>query len=120
MEDVPSRYLRPSVSTRYDPFPRSMMTGSSCAHSCIWVNGCHRYCRSQSPSEGAFFFLFIGVARAMRKRNAGAGAARIIRGPVYFDNPGGSHYNEPILLMNELAFAKPHTQFLDYRPYRSR
>jgi hypothetical protein len=32
------------------------------------------------------------------KRNAGAGAARIIRGAVYFDNPGGSYYNEPVLL----------------------
>jgi hypothetical protein len=32
------------------------------------------------------------------KRNAGADAARIIRGAVYFDNPEGSYYNEPILL----------------------
>ncbi len=39
---------------------------------------------------------------------------------VYFDNIGGAHYNEPILLGNELGFAKPYTQFLDYRPYRSR
>ena len=39
---------------------------------------------------------------------------------VCFDNLGGSNYNKPILLGNELGFAKPYTQFLDYCPYRSR
>ena len=39
MDEVPSKYLLPSVSKRYDPLPRSMITGSSCSHSCIWVKG---------------------------------------------------------------------------------
>ena len=48
------------------------------------------------------------------------GAERIIRGGDYFDNIGGNNYNESMLLGKELGFAKPYTQFLDYRPYRSR
>ena len=47
-------------------------------------------------------------------------AERIIRGGDFFDNIGGAHYNESILLGNELGFAKPDTQFFDYCPYRSR
>ena len=47
-------------------------------------------------------------------------AMRSIRGGVYFDNIGDAHYDESILLGNELGFAKPYTQFLDYCPYRSR
>jgi hypothetical protein len=43
-----------------------------------------------------------------------------IRGGDFFDNLGGSNYNKPILLGNELGFAKPYTQFFDYCPYRSR
>ena len=49
-----------------------------------------------------------------------AGAERIIRVSDCFDNLGGGIYNESILLGNELGFAKTHTQFLDYCPYRSR
>ncbi len=49
--------------------------------------------------------------------NENHGAARIIRGGDCFDNLGGSNYNELILLEKELAFAKPYTQFFDYRPY---
>ena len=66
--------------------------------------GCHRYCRSHTPSEGAC--LFAGHASCSAetvegdagKPSASAGAARIIRGALYFDNLGGSNYNEPILL----------------------
>ncbi len=47
-------------------------------------------------------------------------AMRSIRGSDCFDNLGGDNYNEPISLGNELGFAKPYTQFLDYCPYRSR
>ena len=61
MDDVPSKYVLPSVSIKYGPFPRSMMMGSSCSHSCIWVKGCHTYCRSQSLNEAAFFVLVMGV-----------------------------------------------------------
>ena len=51
-----------------------------------------------------------------------AGAARngLYEGGDYFDNLGSSNYNNAMLLGKELEFAKPHTQFLDYCPYRSR
>jgi hypothetical protein len=38
------------------------------------------------------------VIEGMQKLNAGAGSARIIRVALYFDNPWGTYYNEPILL----------------------
>jgi hypothetical protein len=47
-------------------------------------------------------------------------SARIIRVGARFDNLGGSYYNEPIFFRKERGFAKSDTQFLDYRPYRSR
>ena len=49
----------------------------------------------------------------------GAERSGLYEGGDYFDNLGGSYYNEPIF-KNGLGFAKPYTQFLNYRSYRSR
>ncbi|ALA59708.1 hypothetical protein NITMOv2_3315 [Nitrospira moscoviensis] len=49
-----------------------------------------------------------------------ARSGAIIGAGDFFDNLRGSYYNEPIFPGYELGFAKPDTQFLDYRPYRSR
>ena len=66
--------------------------------------------------SGRWFMCHIPVGEVVKKLIALAS----IRGGDFFDNLGGAHYNESILLGNELGFAKPYTQFLDYRPYRSR
>ena len=105
MEDVPSKYGSPRYQPGTDPLPRSMMTGSSCSHSsCIWVKGATDIAGPSHPTRAPFFCGSCQLLGGYRsegdagKPSAGAGAARIIRGALYFDNLGGSYYNEPILL----------------------